>query len=171
MITRVALQDRGAFDRLYATVSAKIFGVLLHMLKDRNAAEDALQDVFLKIWEKADRFVVNEVDPMAWRIVVARNQAIDRLRARRHRKTGLDAAETLAAPGPSPEESAIRSDENARLEKCLARLDPDRAAAVRAAYIEGYAYKELAERYGTPLNTMRTWLRRSLQKLRDCLVE
>ncbi|WP_239479719.1 sigma-70 family RNA polymerase sigma factor [Actibacterium sp. 188UL27-1] len=171
LLTRVALQDRGAFDRLYATVSAKLFGVLIRMLKDRELAEDTLQDVFIKIWQKADRFVGANADPMAWLIVVARNQAIDKLRVRREQTTDLGTAERMTDPDPSPEQLAVASGERARLANCLARLEPRRAEAVQAAYIEGYTYQELADRYGTPLNTMRTRLRRSLQTLKDCLAE
>jgi len=102
---------------------------------------------------------------------VARNHALDIIRARKPISDDIDAALEIADGGPDPEEAAIRSGERSRIEGCLAELEPDRAEAVRGAYLDGYSYDELAARYSVPLNTMRTWLRRSLLKLRDCLTQ
>ena len=85
------------------------------------------------------------------------------------KQTGLDEAAEIADPTPGPEALAVAGDEGARVHHCLDELDADRAAAVRGAYLVGESYAELAERHGVPLNTMRTWLRRSLLKLKDCL--
>ena len=71
--------------------------------------------------------------------------------------------------GPNPERAAVNSDERGQIEHCLGTLEPERAEAVRGAYLDGYSYDELAARYDVPLNTMRTWLRRSLLRLRECL--
>ncbi len=81
----------------------------------------------------------------------------------------IDAALDIADPSPGPEAMAVAGDENERIHNCLDELEKDRAAAVRGAYLKGESYAELAERHGVPLNTMRTWLRRSLMKLRECL--
>jgi len=80
LIMRIALRDRAAFDQLYQQTSAKLFGVCLRVLKDRSAAEEALQEVFVKIWTKADRFAVTELSPISWLVAVARNHAIDQAR-------------------------------------------------------------------------------------------
>lgn len=169
LIERVAMDDRAAFDRLYAATSGKLFGVLVRILKDRAEAEDALQEVYVRIWQNAARYAVSSSSPMSWLVAIARNHAIDRLRARRPVSDGMDVAERIADDGPTPEASALRMSEVERLEACLGELDSEKAIAVRAAYVEGYSYQELADRFGTPLNTMRTWLRRSLQKLKACL--
>ncbi|MBR9763458.1 MAG: sigma-70 family RNA polymerase sigma factor [Rhodobacteraceae bacterium] len=169
LIAQVALGDRAAFQRLYALTSAKLFGVALRILGSRAEAEEVLQDSFVKIWRNAERYRATGFSPMTWLITVARNTAIDRLRARRARGEDLSEAEELASPQPGPEALAIASGERARLVGCLDELEPDRAEAVRGAYLMGYSYQELAEKYDVPLNTMRTWLRRSLLKLKECL--
>jgi RNA polymerase sigma-70 factor (ECF subfamily) len=169
LIARVALGDRVAFTELYDATSAKLFGVCLRVLNDRQEAEDALQEVFVRVWHKAGRYSANGLSPMTWLITLARNLAIDRLRARKAPSDGLDAMPELADAAPTPEAAAIAASERARIAGCLAELAPDRADAVRGAYLDGATYQELADRYGVPLNTMRTWLRRSLLKLRDCL--
>jgi RNA polymerase sigma-70 factor (ECF subfamily) len=171
LIARVALRDRSAFKTLYARTSAKLFGVTLRILKDRSEAEEALQEVYVKIWQRADRYVAGSYSPISWLVAVARNHALDIVRARKPISDDIEAALDIADSGPDPEQAAVQSGERSRIEGCLAELEPDRAEAVRGAYLDGYSYEELASRYGVPLNTMRTWLRRSLLKLRDCLTK
>lgn len=169
LIFRVALKERAAFDQLYRLTSAKLFGVCLRILRDRVEAEEALQEVYVKIWTKADRFAASELSPISWLAAVARNHAIDRLRARRQAGNDPDEAEAIADPAPDPEANAIAGSERRRIDLCLEELEADRASAVRSAYLDGDSYAELAARFDVPLNTMRTWLRRSLIKLRECL--
>ncbi|MCX7644989.1 MAG: sigma-70 family RNA polymerase sigma factor [Rhodobacteraceae bacterium] len=167
LIARVALGDRAAFRALYAATSAKLNGLLIRILKDEAEAEDVLQDVYVKIWHNAGRYAANGLSPMTWLITLARNAAIDRLRAR-PRPPGEPPADT-ADPAPGPEAAAIAAGEARRIAACLGELAPERAAAVRGAYLDGLSYEALARRHGVPLNTMRTWLRRSLIRLRECL--
>jgi RNA polymerase sigma-70 factor (ECF subfamily) len=169
LIARTALRDRDAFAALYDATSAKLFGICLRVLKTRAEAEECLQDVYLRIWNKADRYAVTGHSPMTWLITIARNIAVDRLRARRPGEVDMDEAGDLAAPGAGPEAAAIARSEARRIADCLDELPAERAGAVRAAYLDGAAYKDLAARYDVPLNTMRTWLRRSLMSLRECL--
>lgn len=169
MIARVALRDTSAFSDLYDATSAKLFGVCLRVLKDRAEAEDALQEVYIRVWRKADRYAVTGHSPMTWLITVARNLAIDRLRSRRQPRGQMDEAAEIRDDRPGPEEAALASSERAAIKACLETLDTDRAEAVRRAYLEGETYADLAHRFDVPLNTMRTWLRRSLLKLKDCL--
>jgi RNA polymerase sigma-70 factor (ECF subfamily) len=138
-------------------------------LGDRARAEEALQEVYVKIWNRADRYRVTGHSPMTWLITVARNHAVDRLRAEGPAMAELDEIAPVAAPGPTPEASAIAASEARRIAACLGELPPDRAEAVRGAYLEGASYADLAGRYGVPLNTMKTWLRRSLISLKECL--
>ncbi len=169
LIVRTSMRDRAAFDLLYRQTSAKLFGVCLRILKDRAEAEEALQEVFVKIWTKADRFAISELSPISWLVAVARNHAIDRIRARKPAADDIDAAVELADPAPGPEAAAVAGGERRAIEACLGELETDRAAAVRGAYLNGDSYEQLATRFDVPLNTMRTWLRRSLMKLRECL--
>ncbi|RVC67619.1 MAG: sigma-70 family RNA polymerase sigma factor [Mesorhizobium sp.] len=169
LIVRTSMKDRAAFDLLYKQTSAKLFGVCLRVLRDRGDAEEALQEVFVKIWTKADRFAVSDLSPISWLVAIARNHAIDRIRARRGPSANIDAVLDVADPAPGPEAMAVAGGEAVRIHHCLDELEEDRAAAVRGAYLNGESYAELAERFKVPLNTMRTWLRRSLLKLRECL--
>lgn len=169
LIVRTSMRDRTAFDLLYRQTSGKLFGVCLRVLKDRAEAEEALQEVFIKIWTKADRFAVSELSPISWLVAIARHHCIDRIRARKVASSDIDEAMEIADPAPDPEALAQSSEMRGRIEHCLGELEEERAGAVRAAYLDGASYAELAARYSVPLNTMRTWLRRSLMKLRECL--
>ena len=169
LIARIALRDRTAFRALYDRTSAKLFGVTLRILKDRSEAEEALQEVYVKIWQRADRYVSGGYSPISWLVAVARNHCLDVLRARKPQADDLEAATDIADAAPDPEQAALAGSERSRIDGCLGQLDTDKADAVRAAYLDGFSYEELAARYSVPLNTMRTWLRRSLLKLRECL--
>lgn len=168
-LARTALGDRAAFALIYRHTSAKLFGVTLRILKDRGEAEEALQEVYVKVWQRADRFRPDVASPISWLVAIARNHCLDKLRARRPQSDGIDVALEVPDDAPDPEQAAIGSGERARIDDCLGKLETDRAEAVKGAYLDGYAYQELADRFGVPLNTMRTWLRRSLIKLKDCL--
>ncbi len=172
LMARTALGDRSAFSDLYDCTSAKLFGVLIRLLRDRSEAEDALQEVYVKVWRHAGGFRGENPDSaMAFVVTIARRHGIDRIRARRKPHQPIDEAHEFADSAPSPEAQAISGSEQSRIDHCMDRLESDRAEAVRAAYVEGFAYQELATRFDIPLNTMRTWLRRSLLKLRECLEE
>lgn len=170
LILRVAAQDRAAFRQLYTDSSAKLFGVMLRILGTRAEAEDALQEVFTRVWLKAGKYEAGKGRGMTWLITIARYHAIDRARARPARVTdGQDALESVADTAPTAETVVEARSEAGRITRCFATLESDRAAAVKGAYLNGLSYQELADLHGVPLNTMRTWLRRSLQKLKECL--
>lgn len=169
MIHRVALHDRSAFEALYSATSAKLFGIIVRVLKNRAASEEVLQEVYLRLWQGgAETFATGKASPISWLATIARNRAIDNLRRTKQSRPLEDAPEPID-PTPGPEALAVQSSERAQINACLAELEPDRAAAVRGAYLDGDTYADLAARHGVPLNTMRTWLRRSLLSLRDCL--
>lgn len=169
LILRVSLKDRAAFDALYFSTSAKLFGVCLRVLNNRMEAEDALQEIYIKIWNKADRFAVAGTSPISWLVAIARNHCIDVLRSRKPAATGLEQAGEVVEPSPNPEQSAIAAGEAGRIHDCLGQLEPVRAQLIRGAYMSGESYQTLADRYNVQLNTVRTWLRRGLMQLKDCL--
>ncbi|MGY9048516.1 hypothetical protein P775_03820 [Puniceibacterium antarcticum] len=169
LIARVALGDRKAFSTLYDQTSAKLFGVALRVLNNRASAEDVLQETYMKIWRRADRYASNGMSPMSWLIAIARNTAIDRLRATRDSANLDDVSNHLVASGPTPEQSVVAAGEAARITECLGKLEAEKGQAVRGAYLQGLSYAELAEKFSVPLNTMRTWLRRSLISLKECM--
>lgn len=168
LITKCAASDRAAFRMLYRDTSAKLMGVLLRMLGERAEAEDALQEVYTRVWLRAGRYDPAKGRGMTWMIAIARNLAIDRLRARPEAH-GDDDMDQVADTAPRAETRLMAQGEARRMADCFATLEPDRAAAVRGAYLAGLSYVELADRHSVPLNTMRTWLRRSLLRLKECL--
>jgi RNA polymerase sigma-70 factor (ECF subfamily) len=169
LLARCGLGDRAAFARLYGQVGGKLYGVAFRILGNRSDAEEAVQEAFVKIWHSAGRFQAGRGSAAGWLVSIARNQAIDALRARRAPARDVSEMLDLADPGPNPEASAVGADDRRRIETCLGALPPDRALAVKAAYVEGWSYEDLARRFDVPLNTMRTWLRRALISLRECL--
>ena len=169
LLARCALRDRAAFKTLYGRTSAKLYGVTLRILRDRSEADEALQEVYVKIWQRADRYVPGGYSPISWLVAVARNHSLDVLRARKPQGEDIDLALDVADAGPNPEQAEAARGERSRIDNCLGQLDDEKADAVRGAYLDGYSYEELATRHKVPLNTMRTWLRRSLIKLRECL--
>lgn len=169
LIARVALADRRAFDRLYTMTSGRLFAVALRMMKNRAEAEDVLQDAYVRIWQRAGSFRPGEGRSMSWLTTITRNLAIDRMRVRVAPVAPIEMAQDVPDDGLTPETALAQSQSRAKIDACLEELEAQRAEAVRAAYLEGWSYQELADRFDTPLNTIRTWLRRSLLRLRDCL--
>lgn len=169
LIAKVSLRDRQAFAQLYDFTHAKLFGVALRILNDRAGAEDVLQETYVKVWRHADRYARGGTSPMTWLITIARNTAIDKLRTRRDSEDIDGMADTLPGSGPTPEQVAIATGEAGRITNCLDELEAPRDQAVRGAYLDGLSYAELSDRLGVPLNTVRTWLRRSLISLRECM--
>jgi RNA polymerase sigma-70 factor, ECF subfamily len=178
LLLRVAGGDRAAFRDLYGQTAPKLAGVLTRMLRDQAEVEDALQDVYVRVWNRAAKFDPERGQALGWLIAVARNLALDRLRARPEARgfrraealpDGPDPVEALADTAPGAEALLVAAGEAGRVSDCFAELDPDRARMVQGAYLQGLSYQDLADRHAVPLNTVRTWLRRSLQRLRECL--
>lgn len=170
LLKRTAAGDRAAFAALYDAVSAKLFGIVLRILKRRDAAEDVLQDVFVKIWQRASDFDPQRASPVTWMATIARNAALDV--ARRRTAVALDDAPEvmhIADPGPVALQQLEAGEEANRLNRCIEALEPERGQLVRLAYLEGLSREELAQRLGHPIGTIKTWLHRSLKQLKDCL--
>jgi RNA polymerase sigma-70 factor (ECF subfamily) len=170
-LVRVAAGDRAALRMVYQDTSAKLFGVLLRILNDRSEAEDVLQDVFVTVWRKAASFDPGKASPITWLVTIARNRAIDRLRSSgaSRRTEPIEAADDVRDPAPVAAEHVERAQEQHRLVHCLEELEARHAAAIRAAFLDGATYEELAQRMSVPLGTMKSWIRRGLLKLRACL--
>ncbi|MEI4488972.1 sigma-70 family RNA polymerase sigma factor [Frigidibacter sp. MR17.14] len=167
---RMARGDRAALRVLYAEAAPKLFGICIRMLRDRTEAEDALQEIMTRLWTRASRFDPARGSAMTWAVVIARNHCLDRLRARRD-PVARDEAAMAAVPdaGPSPETLALRRGEARRIVDCLGQLDPQRAQAIRSAYLDGESYEGISRALGVPLNTLRSWLHRGLKALRECM--
>lgn len=169
LLAKTRLNDRAAFARLYSATSAKLFGICLRILKERPLAEEALQEVYMKIWRGAQRYDSGKGKPITWMARIAHNHAIDRLRALKPTGLDLDEVLDLADSNPGPEQNAIANDNTRAMNACLDELDEAHAHVIRMAYLDGYTYDEISAENATPVNTIKTWVRRSLSKLKDCL--
>lgn len=163
--------DRSAFETLYARTSAKLFGVCLRILGQSGEAEEALQDAYLAIWRKAASFDAALASPITWLAMIARNKAIDRLRADRigRASTAIDLQAELADENPGAAALAEADAEGKRLRRCIDELPGEQRKAIRTAFFEGCTYDELAARSGHPLGTIKSWIRRGLLRLKACL--
>jgi len=167
----VAGGDRAALRVVYQDTSAKLFGVCLRILKDRGEAEDVLQEVFVTVWRRAASFDPGRASPITWMVAIARNRAIDRLRASAvsRRMEPIESADAVSDPAPAAVERVELAQQHQRLSRCLEELEARHASAIRAAFLDGTTYEELAARMSVPLGTMKSWIRRGLLKLRTCL--
>ena len=169
LLAAVAERDIGAFRRLYDLTSPKLLGLVLRIVKTTPAAEDVLQDVFLRIWQNAATFSPQAGTARAWMNTIARHRAIDVLR-----QGGTAPSATQAeidwfarlAENRDREREIVGA---ASLRHCLGTLDPQQRHCVLLAYYDGFSREELAARFDRPVNTIKTWLHRSLNSLRICL--
>ena len=163
--------DRAAFRRVYEATSAKLLGVCLRILADRQLAEDVLQDTYLTVWRKAESFDATRASPITWLATIARNRAIDRLRSGKAVRFAapVDEALNLSDDAPLASDLIERADDASRLNVCLEELEDKVGRAIRTAFFEGVTYDELARREDTPLGTMKSWIRRGLLRLRTCM--
>ena len=167
---RIAQGDRAALHALYAATSAKLFGVCLRILSDREESEDVLQDVYVTIWRRADRFDPARASVATWISTIARNRAIDRLRARGPLAQAEPVEELqIADAHPGAESLLAAAEDSARLAGCLGELDERTRAVIRTAFFEGVTYEALARRMDAPLGTVKSWIRRGLARLKGCL--
>lgn len=168
---RLGAGDKSALDYVYRATSAKLFGICLRILGDRKEAEDTLQDVYLTIWRRADRFDPERASPITWIAILARNRAIDRLR--RLRSSGaaepVEAAEEVADGSLLAEEQLIEAEGSARIHRCLEGLEEAQRSSIARAFFGGFTYADLANRLGVPLGTLKSRIRRGLAQLKTCL--
>lgn len=163
-------EDRSALQEVYRLTSAKLFGICLRICGDRSSAEDVLHEVYLTIWKRAGAFEPGRASPISWLATIARNRAIDWVRARGARPSDpIEEADNV--PDASPDQLTLieRDEESQRLHDCLDALDERARDAIRTAFFDGVTYAELAERKGIPLGTMKSIVRRGLLQLRGCV--
>jgi RNA polymerase sigma-70 factor (ECF subfamily) len=171
LLGEVARGDARAFERLYHATSAKLFGVCLRLLPDRNDAEDVLQDAYAAIWRKAAQYDASIASPISWLAMIAHNKAIDRLRnegVARH-CVPIEFAADVSDGSPGASALAEHAGQARRLDHCLDQLETRRRTLIRTAFFDGATYEELARRTDTPVGTVKSWIRRGLLQLRTCL--
>lgn len=170
LVHRLASGDRSVFPALYRATSAKLYGIILRILRRRDLADEVLQEVYVRIWNNAASFDSARASPITWMATIARNRALDEVR-----KVGpVPIEETPEAfevedPQMLASEKMEIAAELTRLQACLEALEPERREIVKLAYFDGCSREELSTRFGHPVATIKTWLHRSLKQLRGCL--
>lgn len=172
-LAAVGRGDRAALRQVYEMTAAKLFGICLRICGERASAEDVLQTVYIKVWERAGQFDAARASPITWLATIARNGAIDWRRsvAGRAARDNLpeQAAFAVADDAPRADQSLVAAEEGEQLHRCLGELEDRTRLCIRAAFFDGSTYAELAEREKVPLGTMKSWIRRGLLRLKDCL--
>jgi RNA polymerase sigma-70 factor (ECF subfamily) len=170
LLLRCADRDEAALESLYRLVAPRVLACLLGILRRRELAEDVLQDVFVSVWERAGQFDQRRGRALAWLYSIARNRAIDVLRKRRSSSAveGVD-LEQIEDPSDTPVDERESARSVSALEECLQRLTELQRRCMRLAYVQGLSQEEIAASTGNPLGTVKSWLRRGLLALRECL--
>lgn len=169
-LTACARGDRQALRWIYEQEAARMLGVAMRFVKRRSIAEEIVQDCFVRVWQQAGTFDASRGAGRAWLYTILRNRALNILRGEaRTELTGDLTAFDGASQEPTPEDIMTQLSDNSALRACLEKLDAARRKIIVLAYTEGLSHGEIAARIGVPLGTIKSWIRRSLLSLRECL--
>ncbi len=182
LLARVALGDRAAFGRLYECTAGQLLGLILRIDRNRAAAEEVLQDVYVKVWRSAASYDLQLSQPATWLASIARNSAIDSLRRRKAQPQTIsttvhgaddgddrDLLHDFASNDPGPAQQVEQAAQARALRHCLGVLSGEQSQAVALAFYQGLSYTEVADHLRQPLGTVKSWVRRGLLALRGCL--
>lgn len=174
-LAAVARKDTQAFRALYDACSPKLFGFALRILVKRELAEEVLQESFANIWNSAASYQASLAAPMTWMTTIVRNRAFDLLRKLDH-DVEIDAddfdveiVQAMESGDPTPSQSLQLSQDAQALASCMSRLEAAHRQAVALAFYHDLSHSEVAEQLKLPIGTVKTWIRRSLDRLRNCL--
>lgn len=174
LLAQSALKNQRAFAELYSLTSAKLYGVALRILRRQDWAEEVLQECYVNIWSHAGNYAVQKSAPLTWMTSIVRNRCLDWLRRPRHEATGEEydiAVEAWQDDGPGPLDSLLSSSDAAALARCLQQLEAKQRQSIMLAFFNGLSHSELASHLKQPLGTVKTWVRRGLERLKGCLAE
>jgi RNA polymerase sigma-70 factor (ECF subfamily) len=172
LLRRIATQDRHALAELYDQLGTVLFSIAVRILGDDQEAEEVMQDVFVQIWEKAAAFDAALGTPMNWVLRIARNRAIDRLRARQRRFRALDELEIALDVEPSLQPTphgGLSGEELANVRAAVKSLPAEQRQAIELAFFGGRSHGEISEVLHEPLGTVKSRIRRGMMKLKDTL--
>ena len=171
---RVALRDRVAFEQVYRATCAHLLGIAFRVLKQRERAEEVLQESFMNVWHGAGGYRPAVASPMTWLINIVRNRAIDALRSGKTERGSTIALdeEALQVAGDERQQPPHLLDDSLtrlKIDSCMAGLGPQQRQALALAYYSGMVHTEIADTLNAPLGTAKAWVRRGLDKLKGCL--
>ena len=172
LLARTALADQRAFAELYRMTSAHLHAVALRTLRDAGAAEEVLQESFVNIWHHAGSYVAAKSQPLTWLTSVVRNRCLDQLRRREVQTVTMDDEDeglAIAAEDPTPLEMLLSGADARAVGACVEALEQGQKQAIALAFFQGLSHSELAHHLREPLGTVKSWIRRGLERLRACL--
>lgn len=175
LIARTALADQASFRELYAATSPQLYGVALRILRESAAAEEILQESFVAVWHHAGSYIAARSQPLTWLTAIVRNRCLDNLRKRELETVSItaedddDADLDLPAGGLTPAELLIAGAEAQSVRDCVEALEGATRQAIALAFFQGLTHAELAAHLREPLGTVKSWVRRGLERLRQCL--
>jgi RNA polymerase sigma-70 factor (ECF subfamily) len=169
LIERIVSRDMSAVADLYDRHSRPLYGLILRILRDRSEAEEVLQEVFVAVWNRADTYDVEAGSPAAWLVRIARNRAIDRLRANTARVRAVESVPVELESSDNPETSAWLGEQQRAVKRALEMIPREQRDLIEEAYYQGLTHSELAERHKLPLGTVKTRIRAGLLTLRQQL--
>ncbi|MFZ6687715.1 sigma-70 family RNA polymerase sigma factor [Undibacterium sp. SXout11W] len=174
-LAAIAKQDGRAFQALYEATSAKLFGFALRILHKRELAEEVLQESYVNIWNNAANYQASLAAPMTWMVTIVRHRAIDQLRRIDHdveidgEDFDMGLLHTLESTEPTPTRHLELSQDARALSSCMSRLENTHRQAMALAFFHDLSHSEVAQQLSLPIGTVKTWIRRGLDKLRLCL--
>lgn len=175
LLARVALRDRVAFRRLYDATAPSLFGVALRIVRQRDRAEEVLQDAFVNVWNRAAGYQAALSQPMTWLTAIVRNRALDELRSgARHSAESLEDEKSgvtleIEDARPDPQGLLEQAADALAIRGCLDAIDGPQRQCLALAYYHGFSHSEVADHIGSPIGSVKVWLRRGLDKLKRCL--
>ncbi|WP_339801743.1 sigma-70 family RNA polymerase sigma factor [uncultured Marinobacter sp.] len=170
LLNAVAHQDREAFQALYAAVAGRLFGLCNRLAGQRELAEEALQEAFIRIWHHAGEYHSDRGSPMSWMMTIARYRTLDLMRARKVRQAeGEEVLADLADGRAGPMESSLAGAGNRALAGCIDELSADQRDCLLLSFYRGLTHEELSTTMSTPVGTIKSWVRRGLLALKRCL--
>jgi len=174
LMSRVALRDRVAFERLYRATCAHLLGVAFRILNNRDRAEEVLQEAFMNVWHNAAGYNPGVATPMTWLINIVRNKAIDAVRSGKTERSSTvvlddEAMDVAADEALQPQQLLDDSLLKVKIDRCMGELNASQRQALALAYYRGMVHTDIAEALNAPLGTAKAWVRRGLDKLKSCL--
>jgi RNA polymerase sigma-70 factor (ECF subfamily) len=172
LLAQCALKNQRAFEALYRLTAPKLYGVVLRILRRQDWAEEVLQECYVNIWNHAGDYALAKSAPLTWMTSIARNRCLDWLRRPRTERTGEEydvAVEAWQDDAPGPLEQLAAAKDSAALARCLRQLEAKQRQSIMLAFFNGLSHSELASHMKQPLGTVKTWVRRGLERLKGCL--